>query len=142
MQSHARETLMAFHVFNQMRVKYGIVEVGMGGATDATNIMMHKAVTVISKIDLDHQEYLGRTIQAIARVKAGIMRPNVPCIVDHTNSDSVLDVLREYADSIGTEVVLSHQARPLLPAGAWRRHILPNHARPVHEEGELLHLWC
>ncbi|KFA63845.1 hypothetical protein S40285_04449 [Stachybotrys chlorohalonatus IBT 40285] len=108
------ETLLAFHVFNQMRVKYGIVEVGMGGATDATNIMMNKAVTIISKIDLDHQEYLGSTIQEIARVKAGIMRPRVPCIVDYTNSDTVLRVLEEYATSIGTSITLSHQAKPFL----------------------------
>lgn len=108
------ETAAAFSVFNKMNVQYGVVEVGMGGATDATNVMKQKAVTVISKIDLDHQEYLGNTIEEIAKVKAGIMRPGVPCIVDHTNPASVMDVLREHAQSVGTQVSLSSKALPLI----------------------------
>lgn len=108
------ETAAAFRVFNKMNVQYGIVEVGMGGATDATNAMKQKAVTVISKIDLDHQEYLGNTIEEIAKVKAGIMRPGVPCIVDHSNPSSVMDVLREHAQSVGTQINLSSKALPLI----------------------------
>ncbi|KAF4120040.1 dihydrofolate synthase [Geosmithia morbida] len=108
------ETATAFHLFNKMRVPYGIVEVGMGGATDATNAMRRKAVTVISKIDLEHQEYLGRTIEEIAKVKAGIMRPGVPCIVDHTNSNAVIKVLRRHAADIGTTIQLSWKAEPFL----------------------------
>lgn len=108
------ETAAAFRVFTKMHVKYGIVEVGMGGATDATNAMKQKGVTVISKIDLDHQEYLGNTIEEIAKVKAGIMRPGVPCIVDHTNPDRVLDVLRKHAQTVGTQIKLSQKALPLL----------------------------
>ncbi|KFG83528.1 dihydrofolate synthetase Fol3 [Metarhizium anisopliae] len=108
------ETAAAFRVFNKMNVQYGIVEVGMGGATDATNAMKDKAVTVISKIDLDHQEYLGNTIEEIAKVKAGIMRPGVPCIVDHTNPSSVMDVLRDHARTVGTQVSLSSKALPFI----------------------------
>ncbi|KOS22965.1 putative dihydrofolate synthetase [Escovopsis weberi] len=108
------ETAAAFRIFSKMRVQYGIVEVGMGGATDATNIMRQKSVTVISKIDLDHQEYLGNTIEEIAQVKAGIMRPGVPCIVDHTNSGAVLKVLREHANKIGTQISPSWKGLPLL----------------------------
>ncbi|KHN94813.1 dihydrofolate synthetase Fol3 [Metarhizium album ARSEF 1941] len=108
------ETAAAFRVFNKMNVQYGIVEVGMGGATDATNAMKEKAVTIISKIDLDHQEYLGNTIEEIAKVKAGIMRPGVPCIVDHTNPSSVMDVLRDHAQSVGTQLSLSSKALPFL----------------------------
>ncbi|OAQ83529.1 dihydrofolate synthetase Fol3 [Purpureocillium lilacinum] len=108
------ETAAAFRVFDKMHVKYGIVEVGMGGATDATNAMKQKSVTVISKIDLDHQEYLGNTIEEIAKVKAGIMRPGVPCIVDHTNPSSVLGVLREHAQSVGTQISPSSKALPLI----------------------------
>ncbi|CAH0018011.1 unnamed protein product [Clonostachys rhizophaga] len=108
------ETATAFRIFNRTGVPYGIVEVGMGGATDATNAMRRKGVTVISKIDLDHQEYLGRTLEQIAKVKAGIMRPGVPCIVDYTNEKSVIRVLREHANSIGTQISLSWKAEPLL----------------------------
>ena len=108
------ETATAFRLFNKYHVPYGIVEVGMGGATDATNAMRRKAVTVISKIDLDHQEYLGNTIEQIAQVKAGIMRPGVPCIVDHTNDQSVIRVLRQHANSIGTHISLTWKAEPFL----------------------------
>ncbi|WXC57869.1 hypothetical protein SNK03_003767 [Fusarium graminearum] len=108
------ETATAFRVFNKMHVPYGIVEVGMGGATDATNAMKRKAVTIISKIGLDHQEYLGNTIENIAKVKAGIMRKNVPCIVDHTNPPSVIHVLRQHAREIGTDIILTWKGEPLL----------------------------
>ncbi|KAG5924505.1 hypothetical protein E4U42_004627 [Claviceps africana] len=108
------DTAAAFRIFNKMNVQYGIVEVGMGGATDATNAMKHKAVTVISKIDLDHQEYLGNTVEEIAQVKAGIMHPGVPCIVDHTNSSSVMDVLKKHAQTVGTQITLSSKALPLI----------------------------
>ncbi|KAM5352686.1 hypothetical protein ACJ41O_005408 [Fusarium nematophilum] len=108
------ETATAFRVFNKMHVPYGIVEVGMGGATDATNAMKQKAVTIISKIGLDHQEYLGNTIENIARVKAGIMRRNIPCIVDHTNPPSVIRVLRQHAREVGTDVILTWKAEPFL----------------------------
>lgn len=108
------ETAAAFRVFSKMHVKYGIVEVGMGGATDATNAMKEKGVTVISKIDLDHQEYLGNTIEEIAKVKAGIMRPGVPCVVDHTNPSAVLEVLQQHAESVGTQISLTKKGLNLL----------------------------
>ncbi|KAG8677488.1 folylpolyglutamate synthase [Fusarium poae] len=108
------ETATAFRVFNKMHVPYGIVEVGMGGATDATNAMTDKSVTVISKIGLDHQEYLGNTIENIAKVKAGIMRKKVPCIVDHTNSPAVIHVLRQHAREVGTNIILTWKGEPLL----------------------------
>ncbi|KAM0347716.1 hypothetical protein ACHAPU_004731 [Fusarium lateritium] len=108
------ETATAFRVFNKMHVPYGIVEVGMGGATDATNAMKQKAVTVISKIGLDHQEYLGNTIENIAKVKAGIMKKGVPCIVDHTNIPSVVRVLRQHAREVGTDIILTWKGEPLL----------------------------
>ncbi|KAL7768255.1 hypothetical protein ACKLNR_002556 [Fusarium oxysporum f. sp. zingiberi] len=108
------ETATAFRVFNKMHVPYGIVEVGMGGATDATNAMKQKSVTIISKIGLDHQEYLGNSIDHIAKVKAGIMRKNVPCIVDHTNKPSVIHVLRKHAREVGTDIILTWKGEPLL----------------------------
>ncbi|PHH69935.1 hypothetical protein CDD80_6351 [Ophiocordyceps camponoti-rufipedis] len=108
------QTATAFRVFDKMHVKYGIVEVGMGGSTDATNVMREKAVTIISRIGLDHQEYLGGTIEEIARVKAGIMRQGVPCIVDPSNPDEVMRVLSEEAYNAGTQITMASRAEPLL----------------------------
>ncbi len=75
----------------------GVVEVGLGGRLDATNAMGNKAVTVISKIGLDHQSFLGNTIEEIARQKAGIMRPGVPCVLDKTNLPSVRSIDRPHS---------------------------------------------
>ncbi|CZR59726.1 related to tetrahydrofolylpolyglutamate synthase [Phialocephala subalpina] len=100
-------TATAFEVFAREKIGMGVVEVGLGGRLDATNAMENKAVTVISKIGLDHQSFLGNTIEEIARQKAGIMRPGVPCVLDRTNPPSVRKVVEDYAKEIGTEVVLS-----------------------------------
>lgn len=108
------ETATAFRIFDSQRVQYGIVEVGMGGATDATNVMRRKGVTIISKIDIDHTEYLGNTIEQIAKVKAGIMRPGVPCIVDDSNDPNVIKILRDHARNIGSSVHLTWKAEPFI----------------------------
>ncbi|CZT13015.1 hypothetical protein WAI453_005911 [Rhynchosporium graminicola] len=100
-------TATAFAAFAIQKIEMGVIEVGLGGRLDATNAMKKKAVTVISKIGLDHQSFLGNTIEEIAREKAGIMRPGVPCVVDSTNPPSVLQVVQNYAREIGTDVVLS-----------------------------------
>ncbi|PVH84354.1 FolC bifunctional protein [Cadophora sp. DSE1049] len=100
-------TATAFEVFAKEKIEMGVIEVGLGGRLDATNAMEKKAVTIISKIGLDHQSFLGNTIEEIAREKAGIMRPGVPCVVDSTNPPSVQKVVQDYAKEIGTDVVLS-----------------------------------
>jgi folylpolyglutamate synthase/dihydrofolate synthase len=82
-------------------VQFGVVEVGMGGTLDATNILNNQAVSVISKIARDHQSFLGDTLDQIARHKAGILRPNVPYIVNPRNEHNVLDVIKQYAEDIG-----------------------------------------
>lgn len=100
-------TATAFEVFAREKIEMGVVEVGLGGRLDATNVMENKAVTVISKIGLDHQSFLGNTIEEIARQKAGIMRPRVPCVLDRSNPLAVRKVVEDYAKEIGTDVVLS-----------------------------------
>ncbi|KAI5861174.1 FolC bifunctional protein [Durotheca rogersii] len=95
-------TATAFEIFESEKVEVGIIEVGLGGALDATNVLKHKSVTVISKIGLDHQSFLGSSIEEIALQKAGIMRKSVPCVVDGTNPKSVLDVLRKHASDTGS----------------------------------------
>jgi len=100
-------TATAFEVFAREKIEMGVIEVGLGGRLDATNVMEHKAVTVISKIGLDHQSFLGNTIEEIARQKSGIMRSGVPCVLDRSNSPAVQKVVKDYAKEIGTEVVLS-----------------------------------
>jgi folylpolyglutamate synthase/dihydrofolate synthase len=100
-------TATAFEVFAKEKIEMGVVEVGLGGRLDATNVLENKAVTVISKIGLDHQSFLGNTIEEITRQKAGIMRPGVPCVLDKSNPPAVHKIVEDYAKEIGTDVILS-----------------------------------
>ncbi|TAQ91438.1 hypothetical protein B7494_g199 [Chlorociboria aeruginascens] len=100
-------TATAFEIFYREKIEIGVVEVGLGGRLDATNALENKAVTVISKMGLDHQSFLGNTIEEIARQKAGIMRAGVPCVLDKSNPPSVQKVIEDYAKKIGTDVILS-----------------------------------
>ncbi len=72
-------TAMAFWLFREMRVHTAVVEVGLGGRLDATNVVQ-PALAVITPIDFDHENYLGHTIEAIAGEKAGILKAGVPAV--------------------------------------------------------------
>ena len=90
-------TATAFEIFTSEKVRVGVVECGMGGRLDATNVLQKPLVTVISRIGLDHQAFLGNTVEQIAREKAGIMKYGSPCVVDAQDDESTLRALREVA---------------------------------------------
>jgi folylpolyglutamate synthase/dihydrofolate synthase len=94
-------TATAFELFNRNNVQVGVVEVGMGGKLDATNILNNQVVSVISIIAREHQNFLGNTLEEIAHHKAGILRPKVPYIVNPVNEWNVHDVIDQYAKEIG-----------------------------------------
>jgi len=73
-------TAIAFRYFADVNTEIGIVEVGMGGRFDATNVLK-PLVTIITNVELDHQKYLGDTIEAIAKEKCGIVQPDIPTVV-------------------------------------------------------------
>ena len=72
-------TIMAFDYFKQLKVDFAIIEVGLGGRLDSTNII-HPIVTAITNVDLDHQNILGNTLEEIALEKAGIIKPKIAII--------------------------------------------------------------
>jgi dihydrofolate synthase/folylpolyglutamate synthase len=72
-------TAIAFTIFAQRRVELAIIETGLGGRLDATNVVQPE-VAVITTIGLEHQQYLGDTLAKIAGEKAGIIKPGVPCV--------------------------------------------------------------
>ena len=72
-------TAMAFWLFREMRVHTAVIEVGLGGRLDSTNVV-EPVLTVITPIDFDHEAYLGHTIEAIAGEKAGILKPGIPAV--------------------------------------------------------------
>ncbi|KAJ5320380.1 hypothetical protein PENANT_c010G05001 [Penicillium antarcticum] len=96
-------TATAFEIFNHERVEVGVVEVGMGGRLDATNVLTDVLVSVITKIGMDHQAFLGSTIEEIAREKAGILKSGVPCVVDNTNTREVLETVKGRIQELSIE---------------------------------------
>ena len=72
-------TAMAFWLFREKKVETAVIEVGLGGRLDSTNVVQ-PALTVITPIDFDHEAYLGHTIEAIASEKAGILKPGIPAV--------------------------------------------------------------
>jgi dihydrofolate synthase/folylpolyglutamate synthase len=73
-------TAMAFEYFAQQRVEFGVFEVGLGGRLDSTNILT-PVVSIITRIDFDHENFLGHSLREIAREKSGIIKPAVPVVV-------------------------------------------------------------
>ncbi len=72
-------TVIAFQIFAQRKVELAVIETGLGGRLDATNVVQPE-VSVITTIGLEHQKHLGRTLAAIAREKAGIIKKNTACV--------------------------------------------------------------
>jgi folylpolyglutamate synthase len=115
-------TATAFDIFTQEKVEVAVVEVGMGGRDDATNILKSKDLTVITRIGLDHQSFLGNTIEEIARHKCGIFVKNVPVLYSASNEASVIEVIENEATKVGTKAVWPVKATdiPALSTTAWK----------------------
>ena len=99
-------TLMAFEIFKRAGVQYAIFETGMGGRLDATNIITPK-VSVITKLALDHREYLGDTLEAIAGEKLGIVKPGTPLVMLEPNDSRIKELAVEKCKKSGSELVFS-----------------------------------
>jgi dihydrofolate synthase/folylpolyglutamate synthase len=91
------ETAMAFLYFTWQEVDFAVVEVGLGGRLDATNVMKKPVCCVITSISMDHMQYLGDTLSSIAREKAGIIKASVPIITCNKNQE-IIQVLNEEAE--------------------------------------------
>jgi dihydrofolate synthase/folylpolyglutamate synthase len=96
-------TAMAFEYFAQQHVGFAIFEVGLGGRLDATNILL-PAVTIISRVDFDHENFLGHSLTEIAGEKAGILKPGIPVVVAEQHSEA-RDVILARAKELGCSVV-------------------------------------
>src|SRR5579862_3788185 len=89
-------TVMAFLHFARERIDLAVIEVGLGGRLDATNVI-DPAVTVITTIGLDHQEFLGDTLASIAAEKAGIVKPQRPLVVGRLGPEAARIVMQAAA---------------------------------------------
>jgi dihydrofolate synthase/folylpolyglutamate synthase len=96
-------TALAFELFRRAAVEIAVIEVGLGGRLDSTNVI-DPVVTAITSIDFDHQQYLGSTLDAIAVEKAGIIKPGVPVVVGDLGLEAMAAVER-IARERGAEIV-------------------------------------
>jgi dihydrofolate synthase/folylpolyglutamate synthase len=96
-------TAAAFELFRRARVDVAVVEVGLGGRLDSTNVLTPVA-TAITSIGFDHEQYLGGTLQEIAREKAGIVKPHVPVVVGAMPREAV-DAIEEIARDRGADII-------------------------------------
>ncbi len=116
-------TCAALLAFSRVPADYTLLEVGLGGRLDTTNVIAQPAMTVITPISLDHQQFLGDTLAEIAAEKAGIIKRGVPCVVG-PQPDEVLAVIEETAQRLGA---------PLLVHGQhW--HVGPERGRLVYQD--------
>ena len=101
-------TVAAMVAFARTPADYTLLEVGLGGRLDATNVVKQPALTVITLVSIDHQQFLGETLAEIAGEKAGILKRGVPCIVG-PQTDIGLDVIEEQAERIGAPLKIYGQ---------------------------------
>ncbi len=101
-------TCAALLAFARAPADYTLLEVGLGGRLDATNVVDDPALTVITPVSLDHQSYLGDTLPLIAAEKAGILKPSVPCIVGR-QEDAALAVIEDRAARLGAPLQVHGQ---------------------------------
>lgn len=92
-------TVLAMYAFAEEGVEVAVMEVGLGGRLDATNVVQPE-VTAVTNVAMDHAEYLGDTLPAIAREKAGIMKPGVPFVTAETDPE-LLELFRTLAEEAG-----------------------------------------
>tara|TARA_R110002049_G_scaffold44333_5_gene130063 strand:- start:110816 stop:112090 length:1275 start_codon:yes stop_codon:yes gene_type:complete len=116
-------TCAAILAFARTPADYTLLEVGLGGRLDATNVVDKPALCVITPVSVDHQQYLGDTLAEIAGEKAGIIKRGVPCVVG-PQEDAGMDVIEARAAKLGA---------PLLAYGQqW--HVGPEADRMVYQD--------
>lgn len=97
-------TVLALWLFRERRVDIAVLEVGLGGRLDATNVIARPLATAITRIGLDHANFLGDDLASVAREKAGIMRPGVPAVIAPQRPE-VREVLEAALAEVGAKPV-------------------------------------
>ncbi|MCF7861026.1 bifunctional folylpolyglutamate synthase/dihydrofolate synthase [Candidatus Woesearchaeota archaeon] len=100
-------TAIALLYFLEEKVDYAIIETGMGGRLDSTNIV-NPILTIITNVSLDHTEYLGTTIKQIAEEKAAIIKKEIPCITGA--QAEALEVIKQHCSSKGSKLMVIKDA--------------------------------
>lgn len=100
-------TALAFKYFAEQYVDYAIIEVGLGGRLDCTNIIT-PILSIITNISFDHTNFLGNTLEKIAKEKAGIIKQNIPVIIGETTNETK-PVFKTCAESMNAEIIYADE---------------------------------
>lgn len=100
-------TALAFKYFAEQHVDYAIIEVGLGGRLDCTNIIT-PILSIITNISFDHTNFLGNTLEKISKEKAGIIKPNIPVIIGETTNETK-PVFKSCAESMNAEIIYADE---------------------------------
>ncbi len=120
-------TAAALLAFSRHPADYLLLEVGLGGRLDATNVVDGTVASIITAVDLDHQQYLGGTLQAIAAEKAGILKTGVPAVIGRQPDDALVTI----------EAVAARTSTPLAVCERdWQ--VFEQHGRLVYQDEEAL----
>lgn len=99
---------MAFWYFAKEQVDIAVIEVGMGGRLDSTNVIVPE-VSIITNIGYDHMQFLGDTLPLIAAEKAGIIKHNVPVVISHTQEE-IISVFQQQADAQNSMIYFAQES--------------------------------
>jgi len=106
-------TMMAFSYFAEQDVDVAVIEVGLGGRLDSTNIITPE-LSIITNISFDHMQFLGDTLPQIAAEKAGIMKPGIPCVIGECKDDRVHFTFQQNAQLHEISDLTFADAKPLV----------------------------
>lgn len=104
---------LAFDYFRDQHVDFAVIEVGLGGRLDSTNIIT-PILSVITNISMDHTQFLGNTLEAIASEKAGIIKPEVPVVIGDVEQPSVMQVFKDKAAQVNAPLYASTEIKPII----------------------------
>ena len=108
------ETAIAFLYFREKQCDYVVLEAGMGGLLDATNVINTTVLSIFASISMDHIGVLGNTLEEIAENKAGIIKPSCLAVVTSPQQMSVTDILQKKAGECGCRLVMSHPEKAVI----------------------------
>ena len=126
-------TMMAFCYFAEQKVDVAVIEVGLGGRLDSTNIVTPE-VSVITNISFDHMQFLGDTLPQIAAEKAGIMKADVPCVIGECTDDHVHFTFQQNAQLHRVSELIFANEKPQV---LWVRHGIGHNEYETLSDGTL-----
>ena len=106
-------TALAFQYFAEQKIDVAVIEVGLGGRLDCTNII-HPDLSIITNISFDHIQFLGNTLPKIASEKAGIIKQGVPAIIGEAGEEDVRTVFEQEAEKVGTRLIFAEEEKELI----------------------------